>query len=327
MKIVVISHKHQLLPLAFRLHRDGADLDVFVIKERYQQSAWGGLLETQPWERHRYEPLVEDKDNLVVVTDSPKGMEAFAGCPSLFGLSKHRQFKGYPHLLVGGWFDGENWHWPHWLVPEWGAWTGDLGPLVVGCLTLLNRKPAPLLNEILDSYNDQLKSESFRGLAMVGVVWNKHTKEFDNHGLVAGWPPLHTHLLLSVLSKGGLPELLTENVLVGGAKEFLMALPISVPPWPIDAKARPSVEIGGLTDDVMKHLFFHDMRVEGKKVFTGGLDGLVGVADGSGNSPAAARLEALGVARGIQLPEKQFRQDAGASVEEALIGLELLGLW
>ena len=74
----------------------------------------------------------------------------------------------------------------------------------------------------------------------------------------------------------------------------------------------------------MGRVFWHDVQVdpEAGKLTTAGLDGLVGVVRGAADTSELALVRALEVALRIELPEKQFRSDAGRRVQSVLSELE-----
>ncbi len=84
-----------------------------------------------------------------------------------------------------------------------------------------------------------------------------------------------------------------------------------------------------LTDQYQSRFFFHDVTVDLDKheLWTAGLDGLVGVARGSGGTVDSARHRCLELLNAIELPQKQFRTDVGAQANSVLGTLDvMLGL-
>jgi hypothetical protein len=74
----------------------------------------------------------------------------------------------------------------------------------------------------------------------------------------------------------------------------------------------------------MSRVFWHDVQVqpEDQSISTAGLDGLVGIARGAGDTNELALVRALEIGLRLRLPEKQFRSDVGRQVQSALAELE-----
>lgn len=87
------------------------------------------------------------------------------------------------------------------------------------------------------------------------------------------------------------------------------------------------VQVTGWEPEDLNSVFLHDFKLGPKQsIETAGLDGLVGVVRGSANTLPLARARALDLLNRVQVPQKQFRPDAGAQVEQTLAALESLGL-
>ena len=329
MKILVFSHHHGLLPFAYRLKRENHEVTTVVWNARYAK-AWEGRLE-----KLNGKPTPESLANeieaarsgdLVVMTDSLKGQELFKEAKFLYGVPQQVPFASPPSLCLSGWFmDGQLLN-AHWVVPDWGLWPGGLGPTVLGGSTLI-RTPRTL--QVPQALVDALTGQGFRGLLVIGLDYVEASRELVPTGFLAGWPFLFTHLFVSSLANlgnllaGEVPELTS----IGGraVPTFEVALPVSQPPWPIPGAPGPQpVQLTGLSNEVARQCFFHDLALNGSEVWTAGLDGLVAVARGSGNSLARAQSQALAVAHALPLPQKQFRIDVGGRVPQVLIGLEEL---
>lgn len=325
MKILVFSHHHGLLPFAYRLKREGHDVGVVVWNNRYSR-AWEGrldkLLQGKPT-AEALGPQIEEarSGGLVVVTDSLKGQEMFAGSKYLYGVPGQVPWPTPPALCLGGWFAAGELLGAHWLVPDWGLWPGGLGASVLGACTLL-RTPRTL--ELPSELAEALEKQAYRGLLVVGLNWREATRELVPTGFLAGWPFLFTHLFVSGLQNLG--NLLAGEAPSCSATAFEVALPVTQPPWPIPGAPGPQpVQLGGLSNELARQCFFHDLALKGSEVWTAGLDGLVAVARGSGASLGSAQGRVLGVAQALPVPQKQFRVDAGARVPSVLVGLEELG--
>ena len=333
MKFLVASMRADLLPLAHRLRREGAEVQTIVWRTRYE-GAWGDAMPKAA--RHSdgslhadvFQPALESarQGGTAVLTDVRRIRELFAGVPALFphaeGLSVERPSDP---LLFGGWFTGERVVLPHLLIADHGIWTGGAGPRQWGGLTLVRVQPdaelsTPLRGPLAEAI-DRLKSVSFRGLFHFDVEEVPTTGEYRLHGLEAGWPWLHTQAFLAELY--GFAGLLRGEA-SHLQKRFVTVLPISVPPWPNERQgSQPVVPIEGLTPQQQGQCFWFDMRVRERKLETAGLDGLVAVATGASNStPFLARRRALELGARVQVPEKQYRVDAGGLVDAALASLE-----
>lgn len=327
MKVLVLSHQHGLAPLAWRLKREGADVQFCVWSQKYEPT-WGGRLVKSPTGKPNekaaqlgelVQPAIDGE--LVVVTDSDRGMELFGGAKHLYGIVDSHQWPHLPALCVVGWFDGESWSGRRWCVPDWGLWPGGLGAQVMGGCTLIAGDTFPPVMEV---FTDGLKGLGFKGLVTVGLDYLEAGRELVPTGFVAGWPSLVTTAWmsectnLSTVLDGTTPPNLTD-------KPFVVALPVSMPPYPVRGAPGPSsVPLAGLTKDITQYCYFHDMEVKGNDVWTAGLNGLVAVVAAPGHSMYTAHRRALGAAVSLPLPDKQFRPDVGERVNMVLSSLEQL---
>jgi hypothetical protein len=279
-----------------------------------------------------------DRIRPIVLTDDWKLQETFreAESKNIFGIHQQRyaaeEELGGP-LRIGAWSDGENLYGHHLLVIDRGAWPGGMGPEVDGSLTMI-RIDQPetiwMMDQLTDLKMDELRPAGFRGLVQFNLNFRTDTGEPQVDGMVAGWPFLHSHAFVSeiedfaALLSGAKADIETPQEIL--PKKFVTVLPISRPPWPT-RKARFRFDLApveGLTQEQMARVFWHDVQVdpEAVKLTTAGLDGLVGVARGAGDTSEIARVLALEVALRIGLKEKQFRSDVGRHVQSALAELE-----
>ena len=333
MRFVVASLRAELLPLAHRLCREGHSVDVVVWRAKYE-TAWEGALTKSV--RHsdgtlavaELEPKLREADRVLTTVRRVQEL-----CPTAYGVAaKLTEADPKNRLLLGGWFDGESVQAPHLLVADWGAWAGGLGPAVLGGLTLIRLGGAGVSGGTAPSHpsfvagavqaaTERMKSVSFRGLFHFDVEEEPTTGELRLRGLSAGWPELHTFAFVAELENlattisGDPPKLL---------HKYVSAIPISVPPWPSERQGKGErLPIEGLTPIQQGKLFWLDMAVEGRKLTTAGLDGLVAVAIGASDStPALARMRALELAGKLQVEGKQVRTDAGLFVDSVLASLE-----
>jgi hypothetical protein len=237
-------------------------------------------------------------------------------------------------MRLGGWFDGEKLRGHHLLIVDRGAWPGGMGPAIDGAMTLI-RVDIPASIEMVDTltekWQDELKAGGFRGLVQWNLNFQTESGEPEADRMEAGWPFLHTHAFVSEMEDfSGLLADPTAPGTVGPRtllpRKFVTVYPISRPPWPT-RKARfrfDLVPIQGLTPPQMGRVFWHDVQVqpEDQSISTAGLDGLVGIARGAGDTNELALVRALEIGLRLRLPEKQFRSDVGRQVQSALAELE-----
>lgn len=326
MKILVFSHHHGLLPYSWRLKREGHEVLTVVWNQRYAR-AWEGRLDKLTQGKPTAEGLAEEIElakagELVVMTDSMKGQEMFSEARFLYGVPQQVPFPVPPRLCLGGWFDGTELRSPHWLVPDWGLWPGGLGisSVLGGCTLLRTPRSLPIAEPVAAALTEQ----RYKGLVVVGLDYMEASRELVPIGFVAGWPFLFTHLFVSGLENLG--TLLAGDPPESNGKPFEVAMPVSQPPWPIAGAPGPEpVRLDGLSNELARQCFFHDLTLKGAEPWTAGLDGLVAVVRGSGASLGSAQSRALAAASALPLPSKQFRVDVGARVPGMLMVLEELG--
>lgn len=337
-KFLVVSDRHGLLPFARRLISEQQEVDVIVRKERYER-AWGGLIPKRPGPKARdlstWGEIGEEimTGEWAVLTDSQTTRETLSGAPWLFAQLPRPEGEQRPAgLILGAWFDGEQWLQPHWVVADWGVWSNGQGPAMAGAGTLIvPPEPEALPLELLDPHTDELKSVGFKGLVAVGLDWDNVGKGWVPVSFEAGWPWLHSHLLL--WEQESIAMLLSGTPIGGLTKRFVVGVPVSVPPWPhtLANTKTPGRKIEGASGEVRSQVWFHDFEVRvvngERELWTAGLDGLVAVAMGSGNSFGLAKATALGAAGALQMAERQVRLDVGARVEGVLAWLEGRGLY
>lgn len=328
-KFLVVTQRHGLLWMAFKISKEGHDVQTVVQKKRYR-TAWDGLLKldhslysTKPevWEEH-----LADKE-LVVLTDSPQVEHLFKDHGGLFRSGGQLT----ESLAIGAWFDGTQFSLPHWLLVDQGAWVGGQGPMVPGGATLLYASDVPpQFFTVPDA--DHLKLDNFRGLVRYPTSFDQVSKEWKKGEPQVGWAGLHTHAFVYSLSGGDFSQLLLGEVIQGPDKQYTVVLPVSIPPWPlhmIHSEVNVYADtrnLDGTNSAVRQRLLLHDVKRTEKGLSTAGLDGLIGVACGSGNTLSMAKLQALGTAGAIQVPEKQFRTDVGGKVEGFQVLLEGIDL-
>lgn len=327
--ILVLSVGHSLLPFAFRLQREGHEVQVACVHcpPRYQE-AWGGKFSSfLPPSKGGVEPEVAEKvvdaarsAGALVLTNSLKWTEALRGAAldGVFGQPQRDEPR--TNLQIGAWFDGKAMRGTHLLAWDQAAWPGGLGPFGPGGAVLVR---APHLSPFLEPCVDQLAESGYRGLVAMDLQATPQGRLAVSN-LTLGWHRLHAHAFVS--------ELESLSAVLEGAepvqpKRFVCAVPVSVPPWPSPvAREVARVPIAGLSREQMGQVFFHDMKIVEGQPQVAGLDGLVFVARGAADSFELARLKASTICAAVQLPEKQWRPDFGSAVPGIVAALEQLGV-
>jgi hypothetical protein len=305
MKVLVVSYKHGLLPYAWRLQREGCDVETVVVRERYRR-AWSGLLDV----RGSIDDVVDARER-VLVTDSSLAIRKLSGVAlRVFGfVGSAEDLGGYPYRLAA-WFNGEELSGYHAWFPELGVAAGGLGKRCVSAGLLSGTAAlAEQARNALEPRRDEIKASGHRGL-----VW------LADGALQGGWSFLHAHLFVGEQSLQALIE--------GGAavapQGWICGVVVSVPPWPLECNlpSAPAV-LEGWNDEDQRAVFFHDISVDpaARAVRVGGTDGLVGVVRGVGLVPELARARALSIVGRLALPEAQVRPDVGAKLAAVLHNL------
>lgn len=337
---LVLSYRHGLAPVAWRLKREGHSVEMIPWSDRYER-AWAGKLDSliqgdekrNPENQRQMRETVES-EGVTVLSDSPQWVDRLGRDWIHYGPGPQETLTSA--LRVGAWFDGETFQSQHLLVVDRGLWTGARsghtalpnGPSVDAALTLVRPFGIGHFGSVLEPYVDRMKSEGFRGLCQVGV--RMEPGGLVAEGLRAGWTFLHTHALLAALGaqEEELGALLTEGAVPLFEKRFTVVVPVTVPPWPIECNATSERHpVRGLQEGQERHLFWHDVEVdeERRRLVVAGLDGLVAVSRGVASHLTLARQNALHAAQAIRLPEKQYRSDAGSQVDGVLALFEKMG--
>lgn len=341
-RFLIVSHTHLLLPLAWRLKSEGNEVDVVIAKDRFEK-AWAGkldpILKGEQKGKHFEELLTSVVEAKAwVITDS-RGekhvpwLKGFAGYPFLLGVLDRDPAVTLPAVLLGAWFDGEEFSGEHLLIEDRGLWPDGLGPRVVGGLTMVSPQTwRPEFAAGLDLVRDELKSEGFRGLVRVGAQLLGRGGAPSLVGFQAGWNFLQTHAFAAQLYEPNLTEVV-EGAAPRLPHRYTIALPVSIPPWPLrglygekQCNVRPAEAPIGPEAVKSGEVFFHDFRVRDGRAFTAGTDGLVGVVRASADTLWLARQKVLRLAQSLALEEMQYRTDVAQGVEMALGLLESQGL-
>jgi hypothetical protein len=335
----VVSHHHGLLPLAQRLRSEGHDVKVVIRRRRFER-AWGERLDPVLSNAkdelsldRLHEALCKTQPGTIVLSDVEPGSsvhQVLKSFPQVVSyLKEDLDPSGDPpfDLRAGYWFDGEKLSEPHLLIYDVGVWPGGLGPQLPGGLTLVmpdERTDLAFLEDLVSPFEDQLKAASFRGLVNLGLGRDPMTGGLRLTQLRAGWPMLHLEAWLSSTERVG--RVLSGEAPPRPTAKYTVVLPVSIPPWPNPQGSAEVTRIGGLPPQLQGWNFWFDMapNEERQELWTAGLDGLVCVTRGEGQSFETARMHAVGIAQQIQLPEKQFRGDVGLKVPVTLARLEQL---
>jgi len=332
-KAIVISDRHALLPFAWRLRKEGVETKVVVFRDRFEK-AWEGILPKalsgKEKNREGWDKLIEEakEPDTLVLTDSRKAQAIFkdakADAPMVLGSGPSTPFSDIPAIFLVGWFNGEEAQEPCYIIPDWGAYQGGMGRMVLGGAVLYNPEFQYGAYPLIPS--EVFKEAGFRGIFLVGLKLNTVSKEMEPVGYTTGWPFLATHLYLSDQPNVG--QLLTGEAKPTFAKRFTTGMLVSVPPWPVECNANSRlIRLEGLAEEDLGSIFFHDMQVlNDKEVWTAQLDGLIAVVRGAAQTPAYSRAKVLQIATRIRVPEVQYRMDVGGRVDSVLIGLEEVGL-
>jgi hypothetical protein len=333
---LVFSETHSLVPVAHRLRLHGVPTELIIRKKSFEK-AWDGKI-TKVLRKQDGTLNNENLDiartrvasgDTCLISDTPY-LHEFSG-PNIFATMEWAE-RPEGAARVGAWFDGETLRGHHLIVMDLGAWPGGLGPPIAGGITLVI-PPIDLdmsfMDQLWKPIADKLKAQGFKGLVQAGMQQSTETGDIELHGVEAGWPWLHTHAWLSELTN-------LDQVLLGAAApvfetetRYVVALPVSIPPWPIwpvQSQSRAvELSLEGLSHRDATHWFWHDVTIEAQagELRSAGQDGLLGVARGSGHHLELARAFALEQAAKLQVPGKQLRADVAAQTSGILASLEL----
>jgi len=322
MELLVLSHTHHLLPAAWRLHREGKSVS-YVPWRRRAERCWAGALPSPlpaGHPRHKAReamgPLLERvaAGEVGVVWEHASWGNVVREAPVQWGTLPVDGTLG--PLRVGAWWDGQAYQAPHLLIGSMGAWPGGGGPQVEAGMVLV-RLGAPIVPM-------PVPPDGHRGLVQMGL-----NQALEPTGVGLGWHGLHTHAFLAALGEGGQLGKLLEGEAPVLPHRFACVVPVSVPPWPIDCNTLPQQhQVQGLSVEEMGRVMWHDVATdEGAAVLrVAGVDGLIGVTRGVGDSMLLARIRAIGLANKMLVPEKQMRPDVGQEVDGVLASLEEMGV-
>ena len=333
---LVLSRRHELLPFAHRLTTEGHTVESLVSVGIFE-GAWGGKInkvlrdskgQINPENLGPIVKLAEQGELTVLINDWRLQSTVFQNSARLFGTLRHPELpECTDHIRIGGWFNGENLTAIHLLIVDIGAWINGHGPQIDSALTLIrNEKDSvtTLINDLVSPHLDFLKSKSFKGLVQFGIEFDTPSNDPEIVSLTAGFSPLHAHAFLSELDSFGKVLLGQQEAVL--SSRFVTVVPLTIPPYP-NTRARLSrqqVPIEGLTEKQISRVFWHDFQVdlESRQISTAGLDGFVGVARGAAESLVLSRGLALEIPQKVSLHQKQYREDVGLRVENALAVLE-----
>ena len=99
-----------------------------------------------------------------------------------------------------------------------------------------------------------------------------------------------------------------ETMLVRGG--YGSGIRLTIPPWPNEQHEAPAgIPIRGFSSRDMDMLYLYDVRLKGEDLVTSGGYGVIGVANGWGESIEAAFDDAYRITRHAKIPDLQFRND------------------
>ena len=337
MNFLILSNRHYLLPLANRLTKEGHDTQVLMYhssKGKQYEQAYEGVIElaghrsnNKDWQA-KLAALKEmaQEGECIVVTDSWQASQEFSQAQVLFPMGSLKLTpQPTDSVRLGAWFNGQDFEAEHLMVCELGPWAGGVGQQsVLGGLTVvrLSQHDRTLLPDLTAQAED-LSERNFRGLVQWSLDGTSGELKLGSERAL-GWQPLHGHAFMNEMDNLG-------DVMGGGSEAWLptrfsCVLPVSQPPWP-NHPAKFERGYNGpvhLPQEAHGHVLWHDVRVdtEAREVMALGLDGLVGVVRAGFNSFELARETALGVARSMDFPDRQYRVDFGANVPGVLGAME-----
>lgn len=345
-RFLVVTQRHGLIPLAHRLRLGGHEVDLITWQHAYEQSWSGSFARTVRGSKgHLNRDSLKTvlrttaETDAVLLHDVPVvGRAVKTHAKEIVSYGQQKMADAPKNVLrLGAWFDGEQFTHRHLLLYDMGAWPGNVGPQIPGGVTLVNEDP-PALRELLDSRADEMKAAGFRGLCQVGARPSEEGS-WDPDGLWAGWPPLHTHAFVSELEN--FAEVLTRGAAPDLSFHVVVVIPMSVQPYPwldfVPYRLLANLDLGALgrslpievpDPELLGKVFWHDVVVdpEGKRLRTGAMDGLIGVARGAGTTPTSARSRAVAVAGSVDIDGLQWRPDVGARADIQLAELEKAGI-
>lgn len=309
-KYLVVSNKHHLHHLARWLCAEvgAGEVGLASVKRPYQERAWEGILPRLPFAKRDVLEQIKQTEHEVLITDSHTLSREM---PGALGALVPTEGPTSP-LALGGWWDGEALQAPHWVIRDVGLWPCGLGPAELGGVTLVAGARFPLA--ALEPYLPTLGG--FRGLIALDLMWDAEEEGWRAGRLQVGWPFLHAQAFL-----WGQPSV--GAVLEGKpapVPAYTMGAPVFVPPYPFsasDIRPRP------VTAPVLSNLVLFDIAARGRELWTAGLDGLVALVCGKGQTLEAARrsvLESVPAAH-----ELAGRSDVGTLAGGVLVELERCG--
>ena len=316
-RFLVCTHKHGMTPFAHRLSTEGHEVEVVVWQPRYNV-AWDGQFKEIPRDS-KSRPSKEGLATLQAELDADPELVLLTDIWDL-ELSATTMFPGGPpgestgSLRVGGWLGMQgDWMSPHLLIYDFGIWPGGMGRYIPAAVTLVQLEGAAS-DLALDHLNAVDGEIGLNEVELVQDEFGELEATAHNHG----WPWLQTHAFVSELENFG-ELLLGESPKFTPGSKFVTALPVTIPPWPELGRAADAVEIH-TTANTRANTFWHDVALdtETHTLRSAGLDGLLGVPRGAGNSPSMARTKALSVADSIGCQQKQWRPDIGNTVTPVL---------
>lgn len=238
-----------------------------------------------------------------------------------------------------GWFNGTNFVRPfNHTFEEKKFLTGDLGQ-TTGCMgnVVIARDSNKLTKATVERVAPFLRHISYRGPFDINCIVNEHGAYALEATSRMGYDAVEA--LIEGLEEDAGTFLF--EVATGTKKEMkiseevMIAVRLSIPPWPVrkpDTSDEP-VQLRGITDDNIWHLFLTDLFQKDGEYFTAGGDGVLlkATALGSINTRGKpdysyeARRRVYRLLDKINVTNKQYRTDIGERVNGDLAKLKAWG--
>lgn len=222
-------------------------------------------------------------------------------------------------VAVHAWFNGRNWVRPfylssveHYLMP------GDLGPAVdsMGC-ALVRLKEDPPSSDTIGKNLRRLGVKDF-----VTLIYAWEDGELKISGVYCGM----AYDIVEAIAEGlygNLSDLLFKIAMgitdeLDVSDDYLLSVRVTKPPWPYiyPSDGSEGLEIKGINDNNLKHLFLCDVRKDNGQYFTGDGNSIVMKAAARGRTLKEASRRVYRTLGNIELDGKQYRLDIGKKAKD-----------
>lgn len=224
-------------------------------------------------------------------------------------------------ISTEGWFNGRDWLRPFnhtfeekRLFPNGGPNTGCMGNVVIAT------DGDSLVEQTLQPLTPFLRTIGYRGPIDINTIVNADGVYALEITARMGYDAIEALM-------EGLQEPITDIIFETAmgvkksmklpAGERLIAVRVSVPPWPHDEPdARDAgMPILGLNEQNMKHIYLTDVQREGDAYTYAAGDGVLLKATAHGRNTEEARNRVYRTINNLIIPNAQFRSDIGSRVE------------